>query len=256
MIEERSFSPYLITKGLVRPLNLNETICIERTLEGVHLLVTGMPRWGKTTALQQLAKESPQTSFAIVEVQSPMPKPKNIMLDDYDALFEDLSFANSGLVQLTQNFYSQRCEVFVYERGFVDQIAFMEALQTMWGKQEKNQAIYDRRQQKIIDFKNYFRHFLPMIDGVIICNSSPDISLQRGSKTNPRLLELLSEGYNRLPQLIAELMLENIPLPVIELEFDKLLHPEDTLKTAVLVMANWNLMGKISNVLELIKNIS
>ena len=51
-------------------------------------------------------------------------------------------------------------------------------------------------------------------------------------------------------------MLENIPLPVIELEFDNLLHPEDTLKTAVLVMANWNLMGKISNVLELIKNIS
>jgi hypothetical protein len=205
----------------------------------VNILVTGMPHVGKSTALEIVLLESFSRNVPIRIIAEDPPPIKPDIGSDYDAMLYNFAMATSGLNRLLKDFHPQEDSLInIFERGSFDHIVFAEALN----------KIYDNVYTEEIEaFKNFYKFFIPLFDGIIICNASSDTSIKNGSSVDHQLLGLLSSGYKKLPDKIAPLLPENMWMPVISIDFDTTYMPVDVLKRSINSMIGWRLNADMPN---------
>ena len=224
-------------KHKLRP---DESFELDR-IENMGILVTGMPRWGKSTVLNQI--ESAQAYPIAVHVQpdeSQARKPDNLKRDDFDAMIYNLGFAAVGIAKLITNSQVDRL-ITLYERGLIDQFVFAEALNAQYG----NLPSYKRDIQA---FKGYCRIFASLIHGIIVCNSSAETAISNGSHTDKDILEKLSLGFQRFPTSLSRILRAGRidPRIVISLDFETPDKSQSQLKRAINTLVHWNLVGQVS----------
>jgi len=238
----------IVGNGRVYTIQPADTIDFDRSTR-FAILVTGMPDTGKTTTLQAVQNQTSNTGFPLtVEKEIFLSrKPDNFMLDDYDLLHLNFGLAANGLYKLLSFLKNDEDSVCVFERGFVDQLAYLEALDKFWDTGKQIPEVIKRRKILIDDFVNYHRHFLHLFKGVVICNSTVEEAVQHRSQTPVEILRQLEHGFRRLPERLASMLpSRNEKLPIISIESSDLPTSQQLLKKSIYSLVEWNLRGQIS----------
>jgi hypothetical protein len=203
-----------------------------------------MPRWGKSTGIQIAEMETSVYQIPLrVEVEEPIgERPKDLRWDDNDAMTYNFSYALSGLSRLIRNYSTQDPQICIYERGSVDHLVFAEALNKLYYRDSPRYA------EVIGAFKTFFGFYLDRVDGIIICNSTPDTAIKRGSTLPKDLLDLLSQGYKNFPKTLSEIIIGGRidPIVTLNLNFEELENPVHKLTEAIYTMINWSLEGEVT----------
>ena len=231
----------LVYQRHTHKLRPGESLGLNRYVTNVNILVTGMPRWGKSTTLKQI--ESAQPYPITVQVQpdkSQASMPDDLKTDDFEAMIYNLGFAAVGIVNLIANSQVSRL-ITLYERGLIDQFVFAEALNAQYG----NLPGYKRDIQA---FKGYSRIFASLIHGIVVCNSSAQEAISNGSHTDKDILEKLSLGFQRFPTSLSRIIRAGRidPRIVISLDFETPDKSQSQLKRAINTLVHWNLVGRVS----------
>lgn len=232
----------LVSKNKLDRLSHGQQLDLDQGKKNLNILLTGDSRWGKTTTCTIVALEV--SGYEIPLVIEPDfsfdRRPIDLKHEDATAINFNFGYAVSGLGRLIKNWNLDRPQITIYERGFIDHFVFAEALNEWYGKRPSYT-------ETINAFKIFFRSYLGYLDGIIICNSTVETDLANGSTLPRELLELLRQGYQNLPSSLSELTRGGIidPIPTIELNFEKLDSPVQTLKRSIYTMIKWNLDGKI-----------
>ena len=232
----------LVSKNKLSYLDKDKYLELDHGKINFNILLTGEPRWGKTTAANIVELETKPYLFPlnVIREASYEAKPDDLRWDDYGVFSYNIGYAINGLSEFIKHSSSPEPQVNLYERGLVDHFVFAEALTKWWG--------YEKEYSEYIEgFKKLFRLYLGRIDGIITCNSSADTAIARGSTTPKELLELLSDGYRNFPESLSRITTagEINPIVTLNLDFDKLEEPVQTLKRSIYTMFYWNLNDKV-----------
>lgn len=231
----------LVSARRVDRLPPNVISDIGRTLTDMHILVTGMPKQGKTITMSDIETEAPKLELPIKiwREKSIVKKPADLLNNDVDAMTHNFSYAISGLAQLLRNTQLSRPQINIYERGLIDHFVFANALNEWYGKTPDHTEVVDA-------FKVFFRYFLANINGIVICNSTPEVAIANGSKLPTDLLALLSKGYENFPKTLSEIAQGDAGSPIltINLEPENPSQRTNQLKRSIYTLISWNLRGK------------
>lgn len=228
-----------VANGGVDNLSLNTEIQIGSNLTP-QILITGMPHLGKTTTIKKASDNLKNLGINhafITERDVGFPKDFD---DEYGMFFYNLALSSNGLSVLLNHFHGSTLTLF--DRGLIDHLVFADSLEKYYEDIYKSKPYGNL----LPDYRNWIRHFIPEVDGIIICNSSPEISQEYGSKLPINFLRRLNEGFKIFPETISNMKPRPYPLTLtINIDFDNEENPNDLLEKSINTLINWNVTGKI-----------
>lgn len=239
--EEIVKSTILVSHNRLDRLKSRQVLELDRG-SNIHIVVTGSPRWGKSTAATTVASELSlyEVPFKIETEISENRRPWDLRWDEDMAMKYNFAYALSGLSRMGKNVGFEGQQINIYERGFIDHLVFAEALNKWYEDIPKYREVIE-------GFKNFFGFYLGDVDGIILCNSSAETSIRNGSTLPRELLNLLAEGYDNFPASLSQITRgeQANPRLIIQLRFEELELPVKSLKKSIYTLIKWKLDGKI-----------
>jgi hypothetical protein len=232
----------LVSQGRLDTLKPGQIFELDKEKNNVNIIVTGDSRWGKTTAttIAMLEVSCYQIPLRIEREISENSKPYDLRWDDGTAMRYNFGYALSGLSRIVKNWSLEGPQINIYERGFIDHVVFAEALNKWYGDVSSYKEVVDA-------FRTFYGFYLGYIDGIILCTSTQETTTKNGSTLPQELTALLSEGYKNFPATLSKITKgkQIDPIPIIQLQFEELGSPVQTLKRSIYTMLKWNLDGEV-----------
>ncbi len=229
----------LVTNTRSLKLSENSEVIIDKRYAH-RILITGMPKCGKTTTINAVSSELSDAGIKHRIITERQPMFYKDFDDEYWSLMYNMAMANYGLSVLAANFHERT--TLLFDRGLIDHLAFAQALQKLY---DQKYGVTNSYQEEIDAFRNYLSLYIPPITGVIICNSSAQTSINRGCDLPRDLLELVSNEFENFPQTIAKMKNSSDPTITINIDIDSASYAYPSLRRSIYTLITWNNEGVI-----------